>query len=34
LINSWDFGPGIAVTSFLSCGICGPEVMGAFYLFD
>ena len=27
LINSWDFGPGIAVTSFLSCGICGPVLM-------
>ena len=31
-INACDFGPGIAVTNFLSCGICGPVVMCAYYL--
>ena len=29
--NSWDLGPGIDVTSFRSCGMCGPCI-DSFYL--
>jgi 1-deoxy-D-xylulose-5-phosphate reductoisomerase len=32
LIISWDFGPGIAVTSFRSCGRFGPNVIAPVYL--
>ena len=31
-ISACDFGPGIAVTNFRSCGICGPVVICTYYL--
>jgi len=33
LMTSCDFGPGIAVTTLRSCGIFGPELIGAVYLY-